>query len=42
VRPQNPFDRATFKHVTAQQALELMRRTLLTTNPQAMDPRVCW
>ncbi len=38
LRPKNPFDRATFKQVTAQQALELMRRTLLTTNPQAMGP----
>jgi nicotinamide-nucleotide amidase len=34
--PRNPFDRATFKHVTSQQALELLRRTLLTTNPQAI------
>jgi nicotinamide-nucleotide amidase len=25
----NPFDRETFKQVTAQQALELLRRTLL-------------
>ena len=35
LRQQNPFDRATFKHVTSQQALELLRRTLLKGNPQA-------
>jgi nicotinamide-nucleotide amidase len=36
LRPRNPLDRATFKHVTAQQALELLRRTLLTTNPRSI------
>ena len=35
LRPVNPFDRATFKHVTSQQALELLRRTLRTANPRA-------
>jgi nicotinamide-nucleotide amidase len=35
LRPKNPFDRATFKFVTSQQALELLRRMLLTKNPQA-------
>jgi nicotinamide-nucleotide amidase len=28
----NPFDRETFKHVTAQQALDLLRRTVLGAN----------
>ncbi len=30
----NPYDRETFKQVTAQQALDLLRRTILTA-PQA-------
>ena len=34
LRPMNPFDRATFKFVTSQQALELLRRAVLTKNPQ--------
>jgi nicotinamide-nucleotide amidase len=29
-RQLNPYDRETFKQVTAQQALELLRRTILT------------
>jgi nicotinamide-nucleotide amidase len=33
LRPMNPFDRATFKYVTSQQALELLRRTLLAKRP---------
>ncbi|MCL4178696.1 MAG: competence/damage-inducible protein A [Verrucomicrobia bacterium] len=36
LRPKNPFDRATFKFVTSQQALELVRRTLVTENPQSI------
>jgi nicotinamide-nucleotide amidase len=28
LNPRNPWDRVTFKHVTTQQALELLRRTL--------------
>ena len=28
----NPFDRETFKQVTAQQALELLRRTILSSD----------
>jgi nicotinamide-nucleotide amidase len=31
LKTRNPFDRATFKHVTSQQALELLRRTLQGT-----------
>lgn len=30
----NPYDRATFKHVTSQQALELLRRRLVADNPR--------
>jgi nicotinamide-nucleotide amidase len=30
-RQFNPFDRETFKHVTTQQALELLRRTILAS-----------
>ena len=26
----NPFDRETFKHVTSQQAMDLLRRALLS------------
>jgi len=33
-RQFNPYDRETFKQVTAQQALELLRRNLLATNGQ--------
>ena len=29
----NPYDRETFKQVTAQQALDLLRRTILTSAP---------
>jgi hypothetical protein len=30
----NPFDRETFKQVTTQQALELLRRTMLASGVQ--------
>jgi nicotinamide-nucleotide amidase len=30
----NPFDRETFKQVAAQQALELLRRTILSSNAE--------
>jgi hypothetical protein len=29
LNPVNPYDRETFKYVTSQQALELLRRSLL-------------
>jgi len=29
LNPVNRYDRPTFKHITCQQALELLRRTLL-------------
>ena len=29
LNPVNPYDRQTFKHITSQQALELLRRTLI-------------
>jgi nicotinamide-nucleotide amidase len=33
-RQFNPYDRETFKQVTAQQALELLRRTILSSNAE--------
>lgn len=34
----NPFDRETFKYVTSQQALEMLRRRLLATDPRGSRP----
>jgi nicotinamide mononucleotide (NMN) deamidase PncC len=33
-RQFNPYDRETFKQVTAQQALELLRRAILSSNTE--------
>jgi PncC family amidohydrolase len=36
----NAFDRETFKYVTSQQALELLRRTVLETSAKSHAQRV--
>ena len=38
LNPINPYDRETFKYVTSQQALELLRRTLLNKTHMTNDP----
>ena len=38
LNPINNYDRETFKHVTSQQALELLRRTLLNKTRMTHDP----